>query len=116
MELKLTNGLYESAFPLGLAVVSGREEHIQRIMMKLRARRGRFSPLPAYGSRFFELHREKPSRRATAALQYAAEALRDEGGVTIEDVAVAQTAPDSLLVTLTLALPDGETVTVHIGE
>lgn len=59
---------------------------MQRLAMRLGARRGSFPLQPDYGSRLWTLGRLSPSQRASAARQYIAEALRDEEGVEIESV------------------------------
>lgn len=88
MELKLEQGAY---VPAGnrLATVSGAEELAQRVLMRLTARRGGFAPLPSYGSRLYLLSRTaKPGQYETAAMQYIAEALEEEPGVTVQEVTV----------------------------
>lgn len=86
MELKLVNGQYVPARHQGFARVEGLEELAQRIVMKLTARRGRFMPLPSYGSRLYLLPTLKPSQRETAAWQYVVEALADESCVRLEQL------------------------------
>ena len=86
MELKLENGRY-TASGGGIAVVSGAEELAQRITMKLAARRGKFWPMPDYGSRLYTLlSGVKPENRKSAIREFAAEALADEKGVKLEGI------------------------------
>lgn len=84
MELKLVNGRYIPAKHQGFVQVEGLEELAQRIVMKLTAKRGRFLPLPKYGSRLYLLPTLKPSQRETAAWQFVIEALADESCVELE--------------------------------
>ena len=88
MELKLEQGAYVQAGN-GFVTVSGPEELAQRVMMRLTARRGGFAPLPQYGSRLYLLSRTaKPGQYETAEMQYIAEALEEEPGVTVQEVTV----------------------------
>ena len=75
MELKLQDGRYVFDRSGALQTVEGREELLQRALMRLAARRGSFLPDPEYGSRLYLLGRLKPAQRAAAAKLYAAEAL-----------------------------------------
>lgn len=84
MELKLVNGRYVPAEHQGFSQIEKLDELAQRIAMKLTARRGRFMPLPTYGSRLYLLPTLKPSQRETAARQYVIEALTDESDVELE--------------------------------
>ena len=78
MELKLADGKYIRGNYQTLERISEMEELLQRVMMKLKARRGAFIPLPEYGSRLHLLCVEKPSNRTSAARLYVLEALADE--------------------------------------
>ena len=78
MELMLENGRYVPARFAGFEKVSGTQELLQRILMKLKARRGSFFPLPNYGSRLHTLGSVKAAMRETAAKQFIQEALSDE--------------------------------------
>ena len=78
MELKLKNGDYVKNGYHDLESVSGAEEAAQRIMMKLRARRGGFALMPDYGSRLYTLASVRPGRRESMARQFIAEALEGE--------------------------------------
>lgn len=86
MELKLENGRYVPA-ARGLAEVSGAEELAQRITMKLAARRGKFWPMPQYGSRLYTLiSGVRPADRKAAVRTFVAEALADETGVSLKNM------------------------------
>ena len=86
MELKLENGRYVPTAQGMLEHVSGKEELLQRIRMKLTARRGGFSAMPEFGSRLYLLGRARPSEREGLAAQYVAEALADEKGLQLESL------------------------------
>lgn len=90
MELKLENGKYVSQGIAGLEQVGGEDELLQRVCMKLKARRGGFYPMPEYGSRLYSLTAVKPSMRETAARQYILEALSDETELALETVTVSE--------------------------
>lgn len=109
MELKLRNGSYVLTAAGLPETVSGAEETLQRVLMRLTARRGAFWPDPDYGSRLYTLSRLKPAQRAAAARQYVAEALSEETDVTVEDVAYVPGTDDSATVAVTLLLGGRET-------
>ncbi|NCC67986.1 MAG: hypothetical protein EOM14_07290 [Clostridia bacterium] len=91
MELKLENGNYVPANYQGFAQISEMDELAQRLMMKLTAKRGKFLPLPDYGSRLYLLPKIMPSQRETTARQYVIEALADEEDVELTDFEFSQT-------------------------
>ncbi|MDO4749586.1 MAG: hypothetical protein Q4A39_01960 [Eubacteriales bacterium] len=113
MDLKLSLGQYVPSEHAGLETLSGQEELIQRVLMKLQAPRGAFPPLPDYGSRLYLLHREKPSHRNTAALLFAAEALEEEDSVTVESAEVSLSENGQLLVALRLTAA-GEATAIEL--
>lgn len=104
--LALKNGDYVPVGD-GLRTVSGNEALLQRVLMKLTARRGQFPFMETFGSRLWTLGRLKESERQAAAAQYTAEALSDEAGLTVEDVTL--TAEGDGRTRLTAALALGET-------
>jgi len=106
MELRLENGKYLVGKHGELLSVSGREEKLQRILMRLTARRGAFPLLPDYGSRLHQLGRAKTGQRKQLAAQYIAEALQEEDGVTLSDLALGQSG-DRLTLEIWLQV-DGE--------
>ena len=57
--------------------------------MKLTAHGGSF-PLERFGSRLWTLDRLRPAERQAAAEQYVLEALRDEPGLMVEQVTLAE--------------------------
>lgn len=104
MELEIKNGKYvENAYG-GVRTVSGQQEKIQRIMMRLAARRGGFAPMPEFGSRLYALAGMKPSARDAAARQAVHEALVGEEGVSIKNVECSDGEGESIVVTVALSL------------
>lgn len=91
MELKIKDGEYVPGELQGFERLDGIEELVQRIIMKLRVRRGSFLPLPNYGSRLHTLATVKPSLREGAARQFVLEALSEEKGLVLEDLKLVPT-------------------------
>ena len=116
MELKLVNGEYvpDTQSGAGFETVAGTSELIQRIMFKLKARRGGFPFLPELGSDLWRLYKEKKSNRLSAAYKYVCEALSDESDVRINGVMVSETG-DKLKVNVELNINDnGASISVEI--
>jgi len=86
MELKLKNGDYVPDGVGGLRRVEGREELLQRVLFKLTAHRGMFPFQEDLGSHLWQLGRLSVSQRQSAAVQYVAEALSGEQGLSVESV------------------------------
>ena len=76
--LMLVNGDYVPQ-ENGLQSAKGDEAVLQRMLMKLTARRGQFPFMENFGSRLWTLDRLRPAERQAAAEQYVLEALRDDG-------------------------------------
>jgi phage gp46-like protein len=113
-ELKIRDGDYQRRGS-GLAKVDGTEALLQRVLFKLTARRGAFPFVESLGSRLWQLGRIPAQQRQAAAMQYAAEALRDEG-LTVEDVTL-QERPDGTVAMTAALRGDGRqalSVTVNI--
>ena len=70
--------------------VEGNAELLQRVLLRLTARRGGFAPCPELGSRLYQLGRERPSARQALAVQYVSEALRKESALTVQAVELSQ--------------------------
>lgn len=104
MELELKDGRYVAGRWGGVSTVSGQEEKIQRIMMRLAAHRGGFLPMPHYGSRIYTLGGVKASGRDAAARQFVHEALAEEDGVTVTEVKCSMSGHDTLRVDVALSL------------
>ena len=81
--LMLVNGDYVPQGN-GLRSAKGDEAVLQRVLMKLTARRGQFPFMENFGSRLWTLDRQ------AAAEQYVLEALRDEPGLMVEQVTLAE--------------------------
>ena len=97
MELEIKNGNYLPRQGGGFSTVDGQQETIQRIMMRLQARRGGFYPLPDFGSRLYTLIGMKRSERDAAARQFVYEALEKEKAEILQ-VQCSELGSDSLLV------------------
>lgn len=105
MEIKLQDGQYISShIQGGVETVSGLEEMIQRILLKLTARRGSFLPMPQFGSRLHTLCHVRPGQRRAIAEQYVKEALWDETDLEIEDVSLVYPDGESAELTIQLNL------------
>ena len=108
MEIRLDNGEYVTD-DLGMTQrVTGNEEILQRVMMRLRARRGAFWPDRDYGSRLWTLGRIPKSQRPNAARQFAAEALADEKDVELLDVSYAETGDGGAQIAVTVGVGGAE--------
>ena len=90
MELKIKDCDYVADGAGGLVRVSGWDELLERVLFKLSVRRGSFALAPELGSKLHLLWREKGESRATAAKQYAAEALADEEGLSVMGVELVE--------------------------
>lgn len=86
MELKLRDGQYIVSTAGVPETVANAEETLQRVLMRLAARRGSFWPDPNYGSRLYTLGGLKAGQREAAARLFVAEALEGEQGLTIREV------------------------------
>lgn len=114
MELKLRNGQY-CLSEGGLETVQGREEVLQRVLMRLAAHRGTFLPDPDYGSRLYQLGRLKPAQRSAAARLYVEEALEDEPDVYVRSVAYLPGEDGEAAVVVAFAINDWETeITIRV--
>lgn len=61
-----------------LRTAEGDEALLQRVLLKLTARRGKFPFMEEFGSRLWTLGQLKPGERQAVAEQYVAEALAGE--------------------------------------
>lgn len=113
MELKLTDGRYVLNERKSLKEIDGAEELAQRVALKLQVHRGAFWPMPAFGSRLYQLGRIPPAERETAARQFVREALEDEENLFIDALELKEKAGDAVLhLTLTRG---NETLNVETG-
>ena len=90
MEWKLMDGDYVPDGQGRLTALSGAEEVLARVLYRLTARRGALPFLPELGSRLYQLGRERPSARQALAVQYVAEALREEPDLSVRAVELDQ--------------------------
>lgn len=86
--------------------MSGDEEILQRVLMRLKARRGGFLPAPEFGSRLHELCGMKPSERSFYAKQFVYEALEAEKGVSVLEVEYSEGEGETALITAKLRVGD----------
>lgn len=101
-ELFLRDGDYVPDGKGGFSTVSGGEELLQRVLLRLLARRGGSPFLPDFGSRLYLLSRAKPGERSALAKQYVTEALADEADLVITDVTLAEGEDGNGTLTVTL--------------
>lgn len=90
MELELREGDYVPEGAANLRRLSGAEAVLQRALFRLTARRGAFPFWDNLGSRLWQLGQLSPSARQAAARQYVAEALTEEPGLSVENVALTE--------------------------
>jgi len=114
MELRLENGDYVRSGHT-LESVTGAEELAQRLMLRLRARRGGFALRPDYGSRLYTLPGLLPGARETSARAFVAEALSGEDAC-LEALKLTETA-NGITVDMVLRCGGGTvSVTTEIGS
>lgn len=116
MELQMKDGDYVTDGAGGVLRLSGDQAALQRVLFRLTARREGFPLLPDMGSRLWMLDRVPPSRRPGAAFQYVTEALKDEPGLTVEDVALSERGSGGLDVAVGLRLNGKAAVVSVIAE
>lgn len=112
MEWKLTDGDYVPDGAGSFTALTGGEEVLARVLYRLAARRGALPFLPELGSRLYQLGREKPSARQALAVQYVAEALREEADLNVRSVELEQVG-EGILLTARLDW-QGEELTVQL--
>lgn len=109
MELKIKNGDYVADGYGGLERVCGSEELLQRVLFRLRVRRGSFPFLPTLGSRLHQLGAQPRAQREAAAHAYAAEALSEEKDLSVEGVTLEPSGEDGTKLVVHM-LWNGETL------
>ena len=114
MEIALNNGEYEAAGGT-LRTVTGLEEILQRVVYRLKARRGGFPLLPDVGSRLYTLPRVPEKQRQSAARQFVREALADETDIRIGTVTAKEEAGVMQIAVELRRAEDSALVTVEIG-
>ena len=90
MELKIRDGDYVPDNAGGFVRLGGKEALLQRVLFRLTARRGALPFLPELGSRLYTLASCPPAQRQGAAMQYVAEALAAEPGVSVTEVTLRE--------------------------
>lgn len=99
-----------------LRSVEGDEAVLQRMLMKLTARRGQFPFMEDFGSRLWTLDRLRPAERQAAAEQYVLEALQDEPCLTIEQVTLAENGGKAALTVKAIKGERRLTAEVALGQ
>ena len=94
--LRMKNGDYVPKGS-GLETVSGSEAVLQRVLLRLTARRGALPFMESFGSRLWTLGQLKAAERQAAAEQYVAEALADEVGLKVDSVTLADSGSTAKL-------------------
>lgn len=97
-----------------MQTVSGNEEILQRVLMRLKARRGGFLPMPEFGSRLHELCGMKKGERASCAKQFVFEALESEKGVSVREVEYAEGEDGMGIITVRLTV-GGENIALQMS-
>jgi phage gp46-like protein len=113
MTLLLKDGDYVPDSQGALSTLSGSGEVLQRVLLKLTARRGGFPLLPELGSQLYQLLRHSPAQREAQAKQYIQEALADETDLSITGVALTPMSEDALHIAVTMDW-QGETLTAEL--
>lgn len=103
MELKLEDRDYVPDERGGLETVSGTAALLQRVLLKLSARRGSFPFLPKLGSRLYLLGREPKREREQVAESYVREALSDEEAVQVTGVTLTELDQERLAIRVSLS-------------
>ena len=101
MALKIIDGRYALSDRGETVSVTGDDEITERILFKLKVRRGSFLPIPNLGSRLYLLPKEKRADMENAARGYITQALAEETEVTVTNV-TAQYEKDGILLSLTV--------------
>ncbi len=97
-----------------MQTVSGNEEILQRVLMRLKARRGGFLPMPEFGSRLHELCGMKKGERASCAKQFVFEALESERDVSVREVEYAENEDGVAIITAQLTV-GGEDIALQMS-
>lgn len=89
----------------GLPVaLAGREELIQRVLIRLQVKKGSFLPDPDLGSELYRLPRSDSERTKRLALSYVQEALAGLSAVEVLGVDCAVAGEDLLRVTVRVSV------------
>ena len=115
MELKFVDGKYVPGAYGGLEPVRGRDELLQRALMRLSAARGGFVLMPEFGSSLHTLFSVKKSQRAAQAHRMVYEALAPETELEVTDVEYRETGGGTAVVRVRLALAGGGSGDVSVS-
>ena len=115
MEIKFEAGKYVRGACGGFETVAGRDELLQRALMRLSARRGGFFPMPDFGSELHTLFAMKKSQRAAAARRMVYEALAPEKQIQVRDVEYTESGDGTARVSAALALADGGSARLDVS-
>ena len=105
MALRLLDGDYIPDEVGGFVDAKGVDAILERVIFRLKAKRGKFPLMPELGSRLYLLYREKPECRQGAAEQYVREALLDEPDIQVSSVELTQKG-EELFVNVTVFYGD----------
>ena len=111
MTLKIQNGDYVTDGCGGLERMEGTQALLQRVLCRLKARRGQFPFLETLGSRLWQLGQVSSGQRQAGAEQYVAEALAEEPGMQVERVTIADSGSGGVTLTAELTW-EGESLSV----
>ena len=114
MALVLRDGDYSVKNACRLEQASANEILLQRVLLKLSAKRGRFPFLEDLGSQLWKLGALPKTARQSAAAQYVAEALADEPGITVGQVTLTYQENGRMLLQAELQGEESLTVTMDI--
>ncbi len=112
MDTLLINGSHALDKAGRPVTVTGRPALAQRLLVRLRVRKGSFAPDPGLGSELWRLPGTSPGERDSLALHWAQEALLPEGA-RVRDAKCRQ-EEDTLAVTLAVEA-DGETIPLEVA-
>ena len=117
MELELRSGDYVPNGTGGLNRLEGNQALLQRVLFRLKARRGSFPFWNSLGSRLWQLGCLPARERQAAAKQYVAEALAEEPNLRVESTELTERGDGSALLVVELAYQEEPlTVTLDIDE
>ena len=114
MTLLLKDGDYVPDSEGKLTSLTGMEEVLQRVLIRLTARRGAFPLMPELGSRLYLLLHESPKNRGALARQYVREALADERDLDVTGVTLTENADGTASLAVQLDW-QGEALTAVVG-
>lgn len=89
MEMRVEQGDYMQDERGFLARLEDEQAVLQRVLFRLRARRGQFPLMPEMGSELYHLPKEKPQARESFAHMCVVQALKQED-VQVQQVQVQQ--------------------------